>query len=90
VKKTLKHIMAEYGVTALVLYFVIFALVLCGSYVAIRAGWTPKTAGGTAGTWLAAYVVTKLTQPFRIGATVLLTPVVARAYDRIRGKSPDA
>ncbi len=86
-KKTLKSILTEYGAVALVLYLAIFALVLGGSYLAIRAGWAPASATGKAGTFVAAYVVTKLTQPFRIAATVLLTPIVARVYDRIRGKA---
>ena len=89
-KKTLKNIMAEYGVTALILYLVIFGLVLGGSFLAIRAGWSPKSVRGTAGTFVAAYIFTKLTQPFRIAATVLLTPILARTYDRIRGKAPAA
>ncbi len=81
-KRTLKSILAEYGVVALVLYLVIFVLVLAGSYFAIRAGWAPKSAAGTTGTFIAAYIVTKLTQPFRIAATVVLTPAVARLYER--------
>jgi hypothetical protein len=90
VKRTFKNLFEEYGVTALVLYFVIFALVFGVSYIAIRAGWTPKSARGTAGALFAAYVVAKITQIPRIAATVLLTPIVARFYERIRGKSPAA
>lgn len=89
-KQTLKQIMTEYGVTALVLYLVIFALVLAGSYLAIRVGWSPSSTSGQAGTFIAAYVVTKLTQPLRIAATVVLTPIVAKIYDRVKGKSPAA
>lgn len=89
-KKTLKSILAEYGVVALVLYLVIFALVLAGSYFAIRAGWAPKSAAGNTGTFVAAYIVTKLTQPFRIAATVVLTPAVARIYERFRPARPVA
>lgn len=81
-KKTLKSILAEYGAVALVLYLVIFVLVLAGSYFAIRAGWAPKSVAGNTGTFVAAYIVTKLTQPFRIAATVVLTPAVARIYER--------
>ena len=32
----------------------------------------------------AAYIATKLTQPLRIAATLALTPVVARVYERMR------
>jgi len=88
VKKTLKELLTEYGAVAVVLYLVIFAIVLAASYFAIKAGWTPKSATGKTGTFVVAYIVTKLTQPVRIAATVVLTPFVARIYDRVRGKPP--
>jgi len=87
VKKTLKNLLTEYGAVAVVLYLVIFAVVLAASYFAIKAGWTPKSATGKTGTFLVAYIVTKLTQPFRIAATVVLTPFVARLYERVTGRS---
>jgi hypothetical protein len=37
------------------------------------------------GAWAAAYIFTKLLQPVRIGVTLLLTPFVARLYERMRG-----
>jgi hypothetical protein len=37
------------------------------------------------GAWTAAYLFTKLLQPVRIGVTLLLTPLVARLYERMRG-----
>jgi hypothetical protein len=85
-KKTLKNVLAEYGAVALVLYLVIFALVLGGVYFALKAGWAPASATGKASTFIAAYVITKLTQPLRIGATIVLTPLVARLYERAIGK----
>ncbi len=89
-RQTLKHILAEYGSIALVLYLAIFALVLGASYLAIRSGWAPESAAGKTGTFAAAYIVTKLTQPFRIAGTVALTPAVARLYERTRGTPPPA
>jgi hypothetical protein len=89
-RKTLKHIMTEYGAVALVLYLLIFAIVLCGSWVAIRAGWAPESATGKVGTFAAAYVVTKVTQPLRIGLTVILTPFVARLWERMVGQRPQS
>ena len=83
-RKTLKSVLAEYGTTALVLYLVIFAIVLGTSYLAISEGWAPQSAAGKTGTFAAAYIVTKLTQPFRIAGTIALTPVVARLYERVR------
>jgi hypothetical protein len=85
VRKTLKEVLTEYGAVALVLYLVIFAIVLGASYFAIRAGWTPESVVGKTGTFAAAYIVTKLTQPIRIAATVAMTPIVARLYERMRG-----
>lgn len=88
-RTTLKAVLTEYGTTALVLYLVIFALVLGASYLAISAGWAPEGAVGKTGTFAAAYLVTKLTQVLRIAATVALTPIVARVYDRMRGRAKE-
>jgi hypothetical protein len=49
-RKTLKHIVSEYGTIALALYLLIFALVLGGTWLGLLAGWAPASAGGTAGT----------------------------------------
>ena len=83
-KKTLKEILAEYGAIAVVAYLVLFVVVLIGSYLAIRFGWTSRSAAGTAGIWTAAYIVTKLTQPLRIAATVLLSAFIGRLWERRR------
>ena len=80
-KKTLKEIMAEYGMIAVIVYLVLFAAVLIGSYFAIRFGWTTSSTAGTAGTWTAAYIVTKITQPLRIAATVVLSAFIGRFWD---------
>lgn len=85
-RRTLKQILSEYGRVALVVYLVIFAVVLLGSWAAIHLGWRPESAAGSAGTFAAAYLFTKLTQPLRIGATVLLTPLVAKAHERFTAK----
>jgi di/tricarboxylate transporter len=90
VRKTLKNVLAEYGAVALVLYLVIFALVLGGVYLALKAGWAPASATGKASTFVAAYIITKLTQPLRIGATVILTPLVAKLYERVTGRAGPA
>lgn len=84
-RKTLKNILAEYGGVAVVLYLAIFFAVLGGFWFAIRMGFRPAGTGGKVGTFAAAYVATKLTQPLRIGLTVVLTPLVARAWERVRG-----
>lgn len=80
----LKQILAEYGFAAVVIYMTLFFAVLIGSYVAISAGWAPESVAGKAGAFTAAYVATKLTQPLRIAATVVLTPLVGRLWQRKR------
>lgn len=86
VRKTIKNMLAEYGAIAAVIYLVIFFLVLVGFWAAIRVGWQPASTAGSVGTWTAAYIATKLTQPLRILATLAITPVMARVYDRVTGK----
>ena len=89
-RRTLKQVLTEYGRVALVVYLVIFAVVLLGSWAAIHLGWRPDGAAGSAGTLAAAYLFTKLTQPLRIGATVALTPLVAKAHERFTGRAAPA
>ena len=79
----LKTLFVEYGQLALVTYLVIFALVLVGFGVAIKMGAGVESAAGWAGTMGGAYAATKLTQPLRILATLVLTPVVARVVRRV-------
>ncbi len=87
-RKTFKHILTEYGAIAVVVYFAIFFAVLGAFWVAIRFGWHPGSVAGNVGTIAAAYLATKLTQPLRIAATLVLTPAVARLYERVRGIAP--
>lgn len=84
---TLKNVLAKYGAIAVVVYLVLFAAVFVGSYFAIRLGWTPSSGAGEAGAWTAAYIVTKITQPLRIGATVVVATFVGKL--RERGSEPD-
>lgn len=89
-RKTVKQLMAEYGVIAVVVYFVIFFAVIIGFWAAINFGWKPSGIAGSVGAWTAAYIATKLTQPVRIFATLAITPFVARLYERMtaRGAKP--
>ena len=90
-RKTFKQILAEYGPIALVVYLLLFALVLAGFWMAIRLGWRTDSVAGGVGAFTAAYLATKLTQPLRIAATLLITPLVARVYERMRpGAAPRA
>jgi hypothetical protein len=90
VRKTTKELLAEYGAVALVVYLSIFALALAGFWMAIRFGWRTESTAGSVGTLAAAYVATKVTQPLRIGATLVLTPLLARLYERVRPARPTA
>jgi len=88
VKKTVQKLLAEYGTVAVIVYFVIFFAVLGGFWLGIRFGWRPSSTAGSVGAFTAAYIATKLTQPIRIGATILVTPIIARLYERLRGRRP--
>jgi chromate transport protein ChrA len=87
-RKTLQHVLKEYGAVALALYLAIFAIVLVSFWTAIRFGWRPQSVAGGVGAFTAAYLATKLTQPLRIAATVFLTPLVVKAYEHVRGRAP--
>ncbi len=82
----LKALMLEYGSLALWVYLVIFVAVWAGFVLLISMGFHVNTHGKTAGTVFAAYLATKLTQPIRIGATLLLTPVVMKVL-RLKKRS---
>ena len=95
-RKTFKELLAEYGTVAVVVYFTIFFGVWVGAWAAIqrgvdlralagRVGLSPNGTLANLGAWSAAYIFTKLLQPVRIGVTVLLTPLVVRLYERLRG-----
>ena len=86
-RHTLKHILAEYGAIAVVVYLTLFTIVFVGSYFAIRLGWTPGSAAGQAGAWTAAYIVTKIAQPLRIAATVLITTFVGKLWENRKSGS---
>lgn len=72
----------EYGSLAITIYFVIFALVFLASGAAIYFGMEIEGATQGAGLAAGAWLATKLTQPFRILATLALTPIVAKFRNR--------
>jgi hypothetical protein len=82
-KERLKALLEEYGRVALVLYFVIFGLVFAGFAIAIGTGMDAEGAGLIGGAWVA----TKLTQPIRTGAPLVLTPFTARAVTALRRRA---
>lgn len=99
VRKTFKHMLATYGMVAVVVYFTIFFAVLFGAWLAIergadlpalaaRMGLPINRAVAGVGSFTLAYLFTKITQPVRIAATLALTPLLARVYERVTGRAP--
>ena len=95
-RKTLQKLMVEYGAIAVIVYFTIFFATLFGAWVAIergvnlgalaaRIGLSSNGFVANLGAWTAAYIFTKILQPVRIGVTLLLTPLLARLFERARG-----
>jgi len=82
-----RHLVLEYGAIALIVHYLIFAVVIVGFWFAIRLGWRPTDAVANVGAWTAAYIAAKITQPVRIVATIAITPFVARLYERVTGRS---
>ncbi len=85
-RKTIKEIFEKYGPIAVAVYFTIFIAVLFGFWAAIHFGWRPGSSGGEVGAFTAAYIATKLMQPLRIAATLALTPLVGKVYERVRAR----
>lgn len=86
-------LVARYGKVAIITYFSIFFSVLFGFWLAILSGadlaaglsslgLDTRSASSRSGTFVVAYGFTKLTQPIRIAATVILTPLIARLVGR--------
>ncbi|MBX5483282.1 MAG: DUF1279 domain-containing protein [Myxococcaceae bacterium] len=87
-REKLKRLFEEYGLVAIGVFVVIWVLVLGGLYLAVKFGWKPESAAGEAGTFGVAYIAFRFTLPLRIGATVVLTPVVARVLERFKLRKP--
>jgi hypothetical protein len=84
-------LLAEWGPLLAIVYFSIFGLVLVGFALAIKAGFGVESTAGTVGTWGAAWVATKLTQPLRIAATLVITPTIGAVLKRVRrGRSAES
>lgn len=83
-KGRIQALIGEFGAIALVTYLAIFAAVLAGFAIAIATGFEVDDVAEGTGTLAAAWLATKLTQPLRIGATVVLTPLIAGVVRRIR------
>ena len=90
-QQRLKTLFAEYGRIALWTYLALFVLVFGAFALAISLGFEIESAQGSAGLLGASYLATKVTQPLRIGATLLVTPLLARLLRRrLTGSSEPA
>lgn len=101
-RKKLQELLSEYGPIAAVTWFGIFFLVLGAFAVALQLGFSteavtskmasfgfkPDGIAAQAGVWTAAYGLTKVVQPLRIGAWLLVTPALARLWQKVRGDKP--
>ena len=88
-KERLEDHLREYGAIALMVYLTIWLTVWAGFTIAIATGLDVDGDAGGAGMLGiigAAWLPTKLTQPLRIGATFVVTPIVAGVWHRISGK----
>ena len=73
-----KRLLAEYGRVAIFVYLTLFVITWTGFAIAIAAGAGAEGVGEGVGTIAAAWLATKVTQPVRIVATLVITPVLAR------------
>ena len=96
-RKTFQKLMAEYGVIAFIVYLTIFFGTWFGAWAAIqrgvnlaalaaRFGLSSNGFVANLGAGTAAYIFTKLLQPVRIGLTLILTPLLARVYEKMARK----
>jgi hypothetical protein len=84
IRQRLERLFADYGPVAVVTYFVIFFGTWGGFAAALSFGIQMEGVAAGAGTIGAAWLATKVTQPLRIGATIVATPFAARLWHRLR------
>ena len=94
-----QNLFSEYGRTAIIVYFTIFFLTLFAFWTLLTVGvdirtWSYFSSLGEIGAIGLAYAATKITQPIRIALTLVLTPVIARAFpstkkEVVKKESPD-
>ncbi len=90
-KDRLQDHIAEYGRLAFIIFLSLGVMSLIGFYIAIKAGIdVGEDAGGTASALAGAWVANKLTMPIRIGATLVLTPIIARILRRPKKSLPES
>lgn len=87
-KERLRLLWEEYGTVGVVVFAVLWVGTLGVIYTAVKLGWRPESAAGEAGTFGMAYVIFRFTLPVRIGATLVLTPLVAKVLEKFGWRKP--
>ena len=82
----MQDLVATYGAVGLVVYLSSTCLVYFVFLLGLQAGWKPTGFVAGSGVWVAAYLGTKVTQPFRIIGAMAVTPMLTNAYERLRGR----
>ena len=88
-KERLKELMESYGRLGIIIYFTIFFGSIAAFTIAIKSGFEVESGSGKTGTVVIAYAATKAIQPFRILATLALTPLVAKWTGRTKQPAED-
>ncbi len=84
----LQQVLVEYGTIGVITLLSLSALTYAGFAFAFMVGFEVEGTGEAAGALGAAAVGWALTKPFRIPLAIVLTPVVAAVWHRVRGKKP--
>jgi hypothetical protein len=82
----MQDLVATYGAVGLAVYLTSTCLVYVVFLLGIQAGWKPSGIVAGSGVWVAAYLGTKITQPFRIVGAMAITPLLTRTYARLTGR----
>ena len=85
-KARFEELQREYGKIALITYLVLWAAVIGGFAAATVLGFEVDGVDNAGGILFGSWVAAKVTQPFRIAATIALTPVVAKMLGKGDGE----
>jgi len=81
-KARFKLLLATYGRWFLGVYLALSVLAYVGFFIALKAGFRPDGVGESVGTFVAAWLASKVTQPVRLAVAAAATPFVARLFQR--------
>lgn len=87
-KARLEALVEEYGTIAIVTWFSVFLLTVGGFWMAIEHGYSAAGAAAGTGKLVIAYGLTRATFPVRVAVVLVLTPLIARAWRKVRPPDP--